>query len=125
MRRPGSHELIVGISEDAQFGPVVLFGQGGTAVEEIGDTAMALPPLNPLLARSLIERTRIYRLLRGYREQPPADLAAVELTLMQVAQLAADFAEIIELDINPLLADARGVLALDARIRIARAAGPA
>ncbi len=125
VRRPGSHELIVGISEDAQFGPVVLFGQGGIAVEEIGDTAMALPPLNPLLARSLIERTRIFRLLRGYREQPPADLAAVELTLMQVAQLAADFAEIIELDINPLLADAKGVLALDARIRIARAEGPA
>jgi acetyltransferase len=125
VRRPGSHELIVGISEDAQFGPVVLFGQGGIAVEEIGDTAMALPPLNPLLARSLIERTRIYRLLRGYREQPPADLAAVELTLMQVAQLATDFAEIIELDINPLLADARGVLALDARIRIDRAEGPA
>jgi len=125
VRRPGSHELIVGISEDAQFGPVVLFGQGGLAVEEIGDTAMALPPLNPLLARSLIERTRIYRLLRGYREQPPADLDAVALTLIQVAQLATDFAEIIELDINPLLADARGVLALDARIRIARAEGPA
>ncbi|MDH3229104.1 MAG: bifunctional acetate--CoA ligase family protein/GNAT family N-acetyltransferase [Alphaproteobacteria bacterium] len=125
VRRPGSHELIVGISEDAQFGPVVLFGQGGTAVEEIGDTAMALPPLNSLLARSLIERTRIYRLLRGYREQPPADLAAIELTLMQVAQFAADFAEIIELDINPLLADSKGVLALDARIRVGRAEGPA
>jgi acetyltransferase len=125
VRRHGSHELIVGISEDAQFGPVILFGQGGTAVEEIGDTAMALPPLNPLLARSLIERTRIYRLLRGYRDQPPADLEAVALTLIQVAQLAADFAEIVELDINPLLADTKGVLALDARIRIASAEGPA
>ena len=125
VRRHGSHELIVGISEDAQFGPVVLFGQGGIAVEEIGDTAMALPPLNTLLARSLIERTRIYRLLRGYREQPPADLDAVALTLMQVAQLATDFAEIVDLDINPLLADAKGVLALDARIRVARAEGPA
>ncbi|UCH74701.1 MAG: bifunctional acetate--CoA ligase family protein/GNAT family N-acetyltransferase [Rhodospirillales bacterium] len=125
VRRPGSHELIVGVTEDAQFGPVVLFGQGGTAVEEIGDTAMALPPLNPLLARSLIERTRIFRLLRGYREQPPADLDDIALTLMQVAQLAADFGEIVELDINPLLADARGVLALDARIRVARAEGPA
>ncbi len=125
VRRPGSHELIVGISEDPQFGPVVLFGQGGLAVEEIGDTAMALPPLNPLLARSLMERTRIFRLLRGYRDQPPADLDAVALTLIQVAQLATDFAEIIELDINPLLADARGVLALDARIRIGRVEGPA
>ena len=125
VRRHGSHELIVGISEDAQFGPVILFGQGGIAVEEIGDTAMALPPLNAILARSLIERTRIYRLLRGYRGQAPADLDAVALTLMQVAQLATDFAEIVDLDINPLLADARGVLALDARIRIVRAEGPA
>ncbi len=125
VRRPGSHELIVGISEDAQFGPVVLFGQGGHAVEEIGDTAMALPPLNTLLARSLIERTRIFRLLRGYRDRPPVDLDAIVLCLMQVAQLATDFAEVLELDINPLLADDEGVLALDARIRIAPASGPA
>lgn len=125
VHRPGSYELIIGINEDAQFGPVVLFGQGGHAVEEIGDTAMALPPLNALLARSLIERTRIYRLLRGYRDRAPVDMDALVLTLMQVGQLAADFAEIAELDINPLLADADGVIALDARIRVAAAAGPA
>lgn len=125
VRRAGAYELIVGITEDPQFGPVVLFGQGGHAVEEIGDTAMALPPLNTLLARSLIERTRIYRLLKGYRNRPPVDLDAVILTIMQVAQLATDFAEIVELDVNPLLADDKGVLALDARIRIARTDRPA
>lgn len=125
IRRPAAYELIVGVSEDPQFGPVLLFGQGGHAVEEIGDTAMALPPLNSLLARSLIERTRIYRLLRGYRDYPPVALDAVVLTLIQVAQLATDFAEIVELDINPLLADPDGVIALDARIRITPAPGPA
>jgi acetyltransferase len=101
----------------------MLFGQGGHAVEEIGDTAMALPPLNTLLARSLIERTRIYRLLRGYRDRPPAALEAIVLTLIQVAQLVTDFAEIAELDINPLLADQDGVIALDARIRVGTADG--
>jgi acetyltransferase len=125
VRRPGAYELIVGINDDAQFGPVVLFGKGGHAVEEIGDTAMALPPLNTLLARSLIERTRIYRRLRGYRDRAPVDMDALILAIMRVSQLAIDFAEIEELDINPLLADGSGVLALDARIRIAPAEGPA
>jgi acetyltransferase len=125
VRRPAAYELIAGVSEDPQFGPVLLFGQGGHGVEEIGDTAMALPPLNSLLARSLIERTRIYRLLRGYRDRPPAALDAIVLTLIQTAQLATDFAEIVELDVNPLLADPDGVIALDARIRIAPAEGPA
>jgi acetyltransferase len=125
VRRPAAYELIAGVSEDPQFGPVLLFGQGGHGVEEIGDTAMALPPLNSLLARSLIERTRIYRLLRGYRDRPPVALDAIILTLIQTAQLATDFAEIVELDINPLLADPDGVIALDARIRIAPAEGPA
>jgi acetyltransferase len=125
VRRPGAYELIVGINDDAQFGPVVLFGKGGHAVEEIGDTAMALPPLNTLLARSLIEQTRIYRRLRGYRDRAPVDMDALILAIMRVSQLAIDFAEIEELDINPLLADGSGVLALDARIRIAPAEGPA
>jgi acetyltransferase len=86
---------------------------------------MALPPLNTLLARSLIERTRIYRRLRGYRDRAPVDMDALILAIMRVSQLAIDFAEIEELDINPLLADGSGVLALDARIRIAPAEGPA
>jgi acetyltransferase len=116
--RQGGHELIVGLTEDAQFGPVVLFGHGGLAAELIADTALALVPLNMTLARALMERTRVYRLLLGYRSQPPAALDAIALTLVKVSQLAVDLAEIVELDINPLIVDASGVMALDARIRI-------
>ena len=120
VRRPRAHELIVGVSEDAQFGPVVLFGQGGTAAEVIADRALALPPLNMRLAYDLMAQTRVHRLLRGYRDRPAADLDAVALVLLKVAQLVADFAEVTELDINPLLADEHGVIALDARIRVAQ-----
>jgi len=123
VRRPGAVELIAGIASDAIFGPVVLFGQGGTAVEVIGDRAVGLPPLNSNLARDLIARTRVARLLAGWRDHPPADADAVASALVQVAQIAADLPEVVELDVNPLLADARGVLALDARIRVQPAAG--
>ncbi len=116
--RPGAFELIVGMHEDAQFGPVILFGQGGTAVEVIGDRALGLPPLNMHLARELISETRIYKQLRGYRDRAAADLDAIALTLIKVSQLVTDFPEIAELDINPLLADAAGVVAVDSRVRI-------
>ncbi len=122
-RRPRAHELIVGAATDPVFGPVILFGHGGTAVEAIGDRAIGLPPLNMSLARALVSRTRIARLLQGYRDRPAADLDAICLTLMQVAQLVSDHPEIIELDINPLFADERGVLALDARMRVEPATG--
>ena len=114
----GAHELIVGACLDAQFGPVVLFGQGGTAAEVIADRALALPPLCAL-AHDLMAQTRIHRLLCGYRDRPAADLDAVALVLLKVAQLVADLAEVTELDINPL-ADRHGVVALDARIRVAQ-----
>lgn len=114
--RPRSRELIVGLADDPTFGPVVLFGAGGTAVEVMDDKALALPPLDMILARSLMSRTRIHRLIQGFRDWPAADLDAVALTLVKVAQLAADIPEIRELDINPLLADDAGVIALDARI---------
>lgn len=120
--RPGAHELIVGMTTDSIFGPVVMFGSGGTAVEVIADRAVALPPLNLSLASHLISRTRIFKLLRGYRDRPAADLKAIAMTLTQVSQAIVDRPEIVELDINPLFADDRGVLALDARIRVARAA---
>ncbi len=116
--RPGSHELIVGIAEDATFGPIVLFGAGGTGVEVINDKALALPPLDRTLALGLMQRTRINRLLAGYRDRPPADINAVADTLVKIAELAADVPEVRELDINPLLADEKGVLALDARILV-------
>jgi acetyltransferase len=124
IRRPNAHELIVGAAEDSQFGLVILFGQGGTAVEVIADRALALPPLNMRLARDLMAQTRVSRLLHGYRGRPPADLDAIAVTLIKVAQLVIDFAEIAELDINPLLADPDGVIALDARVRVARATAP-
>jgi acetyltransferase len=117
-RRPGAHELIIGVTTDAIFGPVILFGRGGTAVEVIGDRAVALPPLNMSLARHLILRTQVSKLLKGYRDRPPADFDAICLTLIQVSQLIVDRPEVVELDINPLFADDRGVLALDARIRV-------
>jgi acetyltransferase len=120
-RRPRAHELIVGMTTDPVFGPVILFGQGGIAVEVIGDQAVALPPLSLNLADELIHRTRISRLLAGFRDRPPADLEAVRLTLVQVSQLIIDVPEIVELDVNPLYADDKGVLALDARLRVARA----
>jgi acetyltransferase len=117
-RRPGAHELIVGAMTDPIFGPALLFGEGGTAVEIIADKAVALPPLNAKLARELVQRTRVAARLAGYRDKPPADLEAVYRTLMQVSQLICDVPEIVELDVNPLVTDEHGVLALDARLRV-------
>ena len=119
-QRPGAHELIVGIASDPVFGPVVLFGEGGTAVELRRDRAIALPPLNDHLAHALIAKTQVARLLAGYRGKPGADLAALVGTLLRVSQMACDLPELVELDINPLLADPQGVVALDARIRVRR-----
>ena len=123
--RPHGRELIVGAFEDDQFGPVLLVGHGGTAVEVIRDKAVGLPPLNMNLAREMIGRTRVSRLLAGYRNVPPADMEAVALTLVKVSQLVCEMAEIKELDINPLLVDEHGVVGLDARLRIAPAQGEA
>ncbi|HEV6963817.1 bifunctional acetate--CoA ligase family protein/GNAT family N-acetyltransferase [Roseateles sp.] len=120
-QRPHAQELIVGAHVDAIFGPVLLFGQGGTAVEVVGDRAIALPPLNRALARDLIDRTRVARLLAGYRGRPPAQLDAVCDALIAVARMLADLPELAELDINPLWADEHGVLALDARVRLSAA----
>ncbi len=119
--RPLAHELIVGISVDPTFGPVILFGKGGVGVEVLPDKAIGFPPLNTVLADELISRTRVKRLLEGFRNIPPVDLRALERVLVQVSQLAVDIAEIAELDINPLLVDHDGAIALDARIRVAPA----
>jgi acetyltransferase len=114
----------LGNPADPTFGPIVAFGCGGTAVEVIDDKALALPPLDLKLARELIARTRISKLLAGYRNIPAADVAAIALVLVKVAQLAADFAEIRGLDINPLLADQDGIIAVDARIAVAPESDP-
>ena len=122
--RPHAHELLCGIGEDKSFGPIILFGQGGTAAELIRDRAVGLPPLNTVLALELIGRTRVAKLLDGYRDWPAADLDAIAAVLVRLAELVADFAEVAELDINPLLADADGVIALDARVVVRKATEP-
>ncbi len=127
--RPKARELIVGLGDDPTFGPVIVFGQGGTAVEAIDDKALALPPLDLALARALIARTRVSRILKAYRNVPAADETAIALLLVKLSQLAADFPEIREIDLNPILADETGVIAVDARISLAalaeRRPGPA
>lgn len=120
--RPFAQELIVGASIDPVFGPVLMFGQGGTAVEVIADRAVALPPLNRVLAKELISRTQVRRLLAGYRDHPPAKIDAICDVLIALSQMLADLPELAELDINPLWADHDGVIALDARVRVSREA---
>ncbi len=121
INRPHGRELIAGISEDPTFGPVILFGQGGKAVEVYRDRAIGLPPLNMTLAHDMIARTRISRLLAAHRDEPAADLDAIASVLVKLAQMSADIPQIRSLDLNPLIADQDGVIALDARIEIAPA----
>ncbi len=123
INRPQAHELRVGMVEDAVFGPVILFGYGGPNADIIDDRAVALPPLNMHLAREVMARTRLYPLLvQGYGGIPGADLDSIALTLVKISQLIIDMAEITAIDINPLLADGQGVLALGSRIKVAKAA---
>jgi acetyltransferase len=117
--RPKARELIAGIADDPTFGPVIVFGRGGTAVEVIADKALALPPLDLGLARGLIARTRVSRVLGAYRDVPAADVNSIALLLVKLAQLAADLPELRELDLNPVLADERGIIAVDARVSVA------
>ncbi|MXN66223.1 GNAT family N-acetyltransferase [Stappia sp. GBMRC 2046] len=120
--RPHGAEIFAGIADDPTFGPIILFGHGGTAIEIVGDIALELPPLDLNLAGALVNRTRVCKLLQGFRNRPKADFRAVALTLVKLSQIAADIPEIREMDVNPLLADADGVLALDARISVAEPA---
>ena len=119
VERPRARELIAGIVDDPTFGPVVVFGRGGTAGDVIDDRALALPPLDLRLAHELIGRTRVSRILKAHRDVPAADERAIARVLVKLAQMAADIPELDAVDINPLLADDDGVLALDARVGIA------
>jgi acetyltransferase len=109
-------ELILGSSVDAQFGPVILFGSGGRLVEIYRDRALALPPLNTTLAQRLMEQTRIFAALRGARGQAAVDLTALEQILVRFSRIVVEQRRIKEMDINPLLASADRLVALDARI---------
>jgi acetyltransferase len=117
--KPHALEVIVGMSIDPTFGPMMLFGAGGVAGEVLRDTVLALPPLDMLLARRMIAETRIARLLAGYRDRPPANIDALADVLVRVSDLIIRHPEIRELDINPLLVDEGGVIAIDARSKIA------
>jgi acetyltransferase len=110
------YELIVGSSVDAQLGPVLLFGSGGQLVEVYQDRSLGLPPLTTTLARRMMERTKIYRALQGVRGRKPVDLASLEQLLVRFSQLVLEHPRIREIDINPLLAGAEQLVALDARI---------
>jgi len=109
-------ELILGAKKDRDFGPVILFGRGGILAEVLKDRSLAFPPLNRLLARRMMEHTLVYQLLQGYRNIPPANLELLEEILIRLAQLVNDFAEIEELDINPLVVTENGFSAIDARV---------
>jgi acetyltransferase len=115
-----AREVIVGVTTDPTFGPVILFGQGGVAVEAVDDKALALLPIDRTGARRLIGRTRISRLLAAYRNIPAADTNAVVETMIRVSRMIEDNPEIIALDINPLLANAQGAIAIDARVQVKR-----
>ena len=115
---PDSVELILGAKSDSLFGPVLLFGAGGITVDITADRSLAIPPLNREIARQAMAETRVWRLLQGYRHIAGADINAIADTLVRLGDLVADQDLIDELDINPLLANAHGVLALDARIRV-------
>ncbi len=123
VRRPRAIELIAGMSVDPTFGPLLMFGAGGTAVEVMRDTAHALPPLDLNLAHDLMRQTRVWRLLQGYRDRPAADVPAIAEALVRLGYLVARHAEIREVDINPLLADETGIIALDARVRVQEPVG--
>lgn len=118
--RPKAQEVLAGLVRDPTFGPVVVVGHGGVSVEVVADRALGLPPLNAALARDMIGQTRVSRLLAGYRDRPAADLDALAAVLVALGRLSTDLPEIAELDLNPVLCDAQGALALDARIAVRR-----
>jgi acetyltransferase len=118
VRRPHAYELLAGIATDPTFGPLLMIGAGGTAVEVLADKAVALPPFDHADALALIGRTAIAKRLAGFRNVPPADIDAIANVLDALCAMIIDLPDIAELDINPLLVDAAGVIALDARVRL-------
>ncbi len=115
------YEVILGSKKDRDFGSVIMFGMGGTSVQIFQDFALALPPLNQTLARRLMEETKAYRLLKGYRGKKPADLTKLEQIVVSFSNLITDFPEIAEVDINPIAVTDGVAYALDARIVIDKA----
>lgn len=119
-RRTHARELMIGVSRDPVFGPALMVGIGGTAVEVLGDRSIMLPPLNRHLARCMLERTRAARMLGPFRNLPPADVEAVETTLLRVSAMVCELPAIVEMDLNPLVVDETGVVVADARLVVER-----
>ncbi len=117
-RNPNARELMIGIVRDPVFGPVISFGSGGTMVEVMGDSAIALPPLNHRLAQDLVDRTKAAKMLGSFRNMPAANMEKLIEVLINVSNMACELPWIREMDINPLLVDENGVVAVDARIRV-------
>jgi len=118
MIKKGGYEIILGAKTDPLFGPVILFGMGGIGVELFKDVAIGLPPLNQTLARRIMEETKVYQLLKGYRNMPPANLKLLEEVMVRFSQMLVDFPQLKEVDINPLLINEKEAFALDARVVI-------
>lgn len=110
------YELIIGTKKDPIFGPTIVFGMGGVSVEIFKDTTVGLPPLNMALAMRLIEDTKIYKLIKGYRGMPGADISSIQFLLYKFAYMLVDFPQINEIDINPFGVDERGGMVLDAKV---------
>ena len=116
--KPNGRELMIGVTSDPVFGPVITFGAGGTTVEIMGDRAVALPPLNGFLARELIHETRVAGMLGAFRSMLPANIEALEDVLLRVSEMVCELPLLKEMDINPLILDEHGVLAADARVLV-------
>ncbi|HEU0187357.1 MAG TPA: GNAT family N-acetyltransferase, partial [Gallionellaceae bacterium] len=114
--KPNGRELMVGVTSDPVFGPVIVFGAGGTTVEVMGDRAVALPPLNTFLVKDLVKGTHVAKMLGAFRHMPPAHMEALESVLLRVSEMACELPMLLEMDINPLIVDESGALAADARV---------
>lgn len=118
-REDHARELLVGVSRDPVFGPAMTFGSGGTSVEVIKDQSIGLPPLNLYMTQRMLERTKVAKMLTDFRGLPNVDLEAISQVLLKISFMVSQLPEILELDINPLFANENGVMAVDARIRVA------
>ena len=114
--RPNGRELMIGVVRDPVFGPAITFGAGGTAVEIHRDRAVALPPLNAYLIADMIHGTRVAKLLGQFRQLPPVDMGALQAVLLRISELVCELPSLAELDINPLIVDETGAIAVDARV---------
>ncbi|MCA1784637.1 MAG: acetate--CoA ligase family protein, partial [Desulfobacteraceae bacterium] len=118
------YEILLGAKRDANFGPVIVFGMGGIYTEVLKDRSLGLPPMNRLLARRMMQETKAYSLLQGYRNRPAADMERLEEMIIRLSQLLIDFPDIAELDMNPVLIKDGKPVAVDARILVSPLAAP-